>query len=247
MSGSSLSNPITFGHIAASSAILLMLEILNSKLISLKILLLIGGLFLSIYALIQSGSRGPILSFLFCSGFLVTIRYKLFIPLIFFLFILAIMVYINLNTIIDFFIDEESLALARFSVFFVSERFLNDVRVLLLIDAYKIFLENPFFGRAIDLPGIGFPHNTFMEAFTSLGIIGGTLLLIITFLAFLKAISLIKLKDPAEWIGLLLFQYTIGAALSGTIYTNSTFWILLACIISLKSNERKNNNFSISS
>ncbi len=79
-------------------------------------------------------------------------------------------------------------------------------QVALVSSAWDMFLDAPLFGAVLEDPAFGiYPQNIIVEAFMTTGIFGGSLFV----------------------------QYCMAAQFSGAIYTASTAWALLACILGL--------------
>jgi len=106
-------------------------------------------------------------------------------------------------------------------------------RVELWWESLDEIKANPAFGRAIEIPGIGYPHNIIIEGFLATGIVGGSLLIFIMGYGLLQALHIIRANIPEYWVALLFIQYFIGCLFSGTLYTNYEFWCLYAAVVAL--------------
>lgn len=95
--------------------------------------------------------------------------------------------------------------------------------------AWDQFLENPFFGRYVVERLTGFyPHNIYIEALMSVGLVGAVPFTIHVVMAFRSAIGLIRNSEGSfagVFVSLLFVRDAVGAAASGGIWSVSGFWI----------------------
>lgn len=237
LSGNSFQNPIGLGNVACTLCLLILNKCFDDykPLFKLPGLLLIFLFICSFDVLISSGSRGPILAFFLISLLLITVRLHLHRQVLTFIFLSIMFIIIFGPSILEFLTGFEGGLIGRFSVLYVADKFTSDERYILAIDSYNFFKSSPLIGVGVDLPGRGYPHNIFIEGFTSLGIFGGLLLGFIICRGIFLSLKLLKSRTEIRWASLLYFQYLLGALLSGTIYDNNQFWITLALICSINS------------
>jgi len=88
------------------------------------------------------------------------------------------------------------------------------------------FLDNPLFGRGLDIIGAGYPHNLAIEALMVTGVVGGAVFLWIQVQAIRDARVLLQQFDAA-WIPLLVAQFLVLALFSGALYFSPEFWAAL--------------------
>jgi len=75
-----------------------------------------------------------------------------------------------------------------------------------------------------------YPHNAFIEAMMTTGIVGLVLLTITILIGSVSAFR--TLKDPSlRWLGLLFVQQVIGAQTSGSLYFTQPFWAMLLIVM----------------
>jgi len=129
---------------------------------------------------------------------------------------------------------------------FATKRFLTAIdaidaaalgRVVSWGAAWEQFLESPLIGDRVFEPTLmHYPHNLFLEALISLGLLGTALLL---FHLALSAKSVARLLgDPhssvmERFVALLATKQFIAAQFSGAIWGHTTLWIASACAITL--------------
>lgn len=231
LSGNSILNPITAGHIATSS-ILINLLILHEGVNNLNFrrVLLFFFLFINIGVLILSGSRGPVLCLFVCLLTYFLIQRKVTLKFIFALCVLCLFV---LPEIVKFSEQYGFNFLSRMKVDFGGASFSEgEVRVFLWKKAINIFLNNPVLGGSTTTV-YGYVHNLFLELMMSTGLLGTMLFLI----PVKKAIVNVRLhlkngSVHVKWLGLLFLQYAVGSIFSGTLYSNTMFWLFFALMLS---------------
>ncbi len=211
-------NPITYGHLAATTALLGIWRIfIDRKLSVFDFLAAIIG----ILGIIASGSRGPVLSFMVCllvilmrssvrsTGLFMSMAVFLLASLVFLLFTK------NGNSIYIF----ERIGESMFS---------DSARKEIYIGTYNSFLDNMLIGAGY--PFETYPHNIVLEAFMASGLLGG--LLITATLATGLVAAVKNLKDNRfSWISILFIQYLLLSMVSSSIYYSNILWMLWACIV----------------
>jgi len=118
----------------------------------------------------------------------------------------------------------------------VQMAFDDPARFDLMTGARDQFLASPFLGSSLDERGsLGYPHNTFLESFMAVGIVGGLAYTFFHLAAVRRSLHLLTARPQAAWIGILAVQYTISALFSGSVYFSNTMWGLLAAAIAADS------------
>jgi hypothetical protein len=236
-------NALQLGY-AGSALLILVLGILFSELRGYRKWLLIflmsaPGLFLVGF----SGSRGPVLTLLgcfilyFCANFRMRHLGRLTgIAIAFFVLITLGIIY----------------AVATESVLF--ERWINtyyslfegesstDISRLILYElAWEGFIDAPLFGNFIELRSLAmYPHNFFMEALYSTGLVGFPLFLILIMGVSVIALRLMHNFPRYSWVSLLYFHYLLFGQFSGAIYSSSFFWCSLGLVLGTWQSARYN-------
>ena len=231
LSGNSILNPITVGHVAASALLINLLYLFQWKKVNKNSFLLIAMFSLtSLLGLIFAASRGPILAFVIS-----ILTYLVILKKISFRFLIIIStIFFLLGPIILHYSS-------KFGFAFSSRMHLDykntdskstEVRVFLWEKGINIFIENPILGKSTTTDQ-GYPHNFYIELLMSTGLVG----LIIYLVPFIKALKNIPNHIKSEnlymkWLGLLFIQYLIGSLFSGTIYSNDFYWMFFALLLS---------------
>jgi O-antigen ligase len=195
-------NPITLGHIGASTLIAL-LSITRTRMPAANFLVLVSLAAVAVWTMLASGSRGPILS-LACAGLVyaaMTARFG---------WILLIVV--ALGSLLLF---GENAALARFEGTATDDSAL--IRLAIQGNAIIQFLGSPILGSAYtELQSLEYPHNLIIETAMAMGVVG--LLLLIIVLVRTARIAWRCLKEGRTLIPLLFVQAFIGSQFSGSIW-----------------------------
>jgi len=226
-------NPISLGHVAVTTVILAYWRVrmmggeLRWKLLSCV------PLILALYVLFASGSRGPLVA--------------LILGILFFEFVrggrAAIVLAVLAAPILpSLAIDASALDSAlgsnlfsRFETGLFAGDAASQGRLYQVSSAWDMFLSSPVFGGGLEDPTFGiYPHNIVVEGFMALGLFGGTLLIVLLGYTGLKAFQIARQDYALSLYGALFFQYLVGAQFSGSLYTSSVLWALLACIAGLQ-------------
>lgn len=235
VSYSRLINPLIFGYIGLFGATLFLSELFINKSIPRKNILMF---LFSLFMLIFSGSRGPIISFFIV--FLITLflisrnLFRSIILILFFLFLLLLILpYLDLSNYSI--IDRFSVLTDNYQSGNINE--LGSNRGVIWKRAISQFVENPIFGSGIEEKISKYvAHNAFIEAFTSTGILGGILFIIIVLRSLKNALYLIKIKSKASFISFLYISILITSLLSSSIFSPQ-IWFLIILLITSKRNE----------
>jgi hypothetical protein len=211
-------NPVTFGHVAASTLIAAAaLTPYRSRKIS-GLLLLIGSV-LALWCLVLAGSRGPILGLAVSALFIALAQRRLgllaVLPIIG-----AVLVMAGVDEIVE-----------RFSALGSTEVDASVLeRLVLQANAIDIFLANPLLGGAFaEFDLFSYPHNVFLETAMALGIVG----LAILFTLVLRSLHQvrIRLQQGQVLLPLLFMQYFVGIQFSGSLWGSSPFWACMALLL----------------
>jgi len=79
-----------------------------------------------------------------------------------------------------------------------------------------------------------YPHNTFLESFMAVGVVGGLAYTFFHLGALRAAWRLIVSRPEHAWVAILCVQYTIGASFSGALWDWSMLWSLLAAVVAVR-------------
>lgn len=98
--------------------------------------------------------------------------------------------------------------------------------------AWQQFLDGPVFGDFVELRGAYiYPHNFFLEALISTGIVGFILFSTLALGTCILAIRLMRNYPKYGWVSLLYFHYFIYSMVSSALYSNTYFWCSLGLVL----------------
>lgn len=219
-------NPILLGHLGASLLILSIWGVITPslkrswqrKLLSLALGAL-GG-----FMMIAANSRGPVVSAIACLAFVVLASQgkKRIVGLIVMLTMLAL--FAPLSKVL-----EDNFGFTTYTRIFgqsqLEEGNTQD-RLSRFAAAWDGFLANPLLGSSLEEPVFGgYPHNIFVEAFMTTGVVGGTAMIALSLLLLVQAFRIYTRHSAFGWVSLLFVQHLISANFSGSIYTVNYFWV----------------------
>jgi O-antigen ligase len=111
-------------------------------------------------------------------------------------------------------------------------------RDVIYVNAIGHFKDSPLFGDFYLIPsGVGkggYPHNFFLEAFMTTGLIGGIPFLIMVLLALRKSFGLLRHRHKSGWIILLFVQMIVYGMFSSSLYSSQDFWALCFFLLSMR-------------
>ncbi|MBM4258951.1 MAG: hypothetical protein FJ147_24005 [Deltaproteobacteria bacterium] len=107
----------------------------------------------------------------------------------------------------------------------------KESRLDLWQSAWEDFLDHPLAGRAMEGRYDIYPHNLLVESFMATGMFGGGAFLWLLLLGLRAALRLIWRSHEHGWIGLLFIQMTVYGCFSGSLWSLSGFWYMLAAVL----------------
>lgn len=229
LSGNTTQNPIQLGHMGAAMVICGGFSLLTgrSRGVLWSRVFNYASVACGMIVLFLSGSRGPLLGSLVVlavwAAASVRSRFSTRRQIIVAIFV-ALAVYASLFVVAR----RQGSLFDRIEYIERADNREGDIRMRLARMAWQSFLDSPLYGSAVDLVGMGYPHNFLLESFMATGLIGGLLFTGLFMYGMLRTFRLVMSTHPAAWVGLLYIQYAIAGVLSGTIYDNFQFWYLYA-------------------
>ena len=107
----------------------------------------------------------------------------------------------------------------------------KESRIDMWQSAWEDFLDYPLTGRALEGRYDIYPHNLLIESFMATGMFGGGAFVWILLLGFRAALRLIGQSSEYAWIGFLFLQMTVYGCFSGSLWSLSGFWYMLAAVL----------------
>ena len=219
-------NPISVGHLGVSVLIVTMCgfsgsgrgaRLLRSLLVVLSVTVIVGSV-----------SRGPILAAL-VAALLLAMRPRAGARIRLFGVVLRVALVAGAIGAIAAAISylEES------GIIDVVERLtetLQDVasqeRTAMIVGAWQQFTEHPFIGSAfVERRFMMNPHNIILESMMAVGVVGLGLLLVSMSASLVATQRVLRIPGNHAWVGLIYVQYVINGMLSGSLFTDGTFWL----------------------
>ena len=241
-------NPIQISLAGASLSIITLVNLLfprnkNFYIIYVQSIIL----FLGIFNLFVGASRGPLISFILVSFFILFYKFYKMKKNFYFLrnLIFTVIIFFTLFVIISTFRKYNDIFLIdRIEVFY--DNIITNTkedRNYIFEEALDLFKESPIIGSQFVINNGGYPHNLFYEVLMSLGLFGLTLFIWVIYNLLKKIVLLFKAKTvPSETIGLfsLCFLVIFLGLTSGSIFVNPEIWVCASLILSLTINDNKN-------
>ncbi|WP_080905246.1 O-antigen ligase [Parabacteroides sp. Marseille-P3160] len=224
---------IAYGHLGVMGIILslFIFQKKNNSILTKIITLLV--IFISIYATLRAGSRGPILALFAVILFWFFAHGKNVLLGILSLIIISGVTILFIDPILGFIGNIAPLLETRLR----SAIFEGNItgRDLLYDEAWQIFFDHPILGGQFALfkPDGTFiySHNLITDVFMGLGIIGGICMIYFLWKSALYSYRLIKNRDSIYWIGLVFIQQVIFNMVSGAFYYNQLLNALIPLIL----------------
>lgn len=190
-----------------------------------RVPIILGAIMLGLYVLALTASRGPSLALVTCLlCFIIWLRGRLVYLVV--IGVAAIVVFIELGFVTNIFslgIDIERLSIFNTGV----DDDYGNGRGQLYAEAYSRFISSPLLGDALTLEGGIYPHNVILEAFMATGIVGGSILIWITYRASRTLVEVSRGSPLIFWLLLVMVQSLTGSMTSGAIYYDPMFWSTL--------------------
>lgn len=226
-------NPISLGHLGATMVVLSVWAFTFHRqwcTLIMRLALLIGA-GAGFYLLVAANSRGPVVATFICLAIVllsVNFRYKFGISLFAAVFAISI---IPMARYI-----EDTYGITSMSRLFgmtVEDQVTSSSRLDLISSALDSFWTSPFIGYAIEDPSTrSYPHNVIVEAYLALGVVVGSLFVVILLMMGLRAFKILKRYPQYGWPSLLFLQYAIGAQSSGSLYSSTYMWCSIGLLVS---------------
>lgn len=224
-------NPISMATVSIGIMVSL-LTLRQSRLSNIPFILAFSTVLLAIVFL--SRARGPVLG-LIAAGlvFLCVSRSRYKMPILVVLPLFAIVVNFVAASVMG--VDLFAAMFERFEAVFDNTDRSSLGRIAAWQASLDQFFETPIFGDKIFEPTLfKYPHNMFVEALISLGIIGGLLLFVHVSISTFAAINILRLSAKRRsdlLICLVFFLALFSAQFSGAIWNIVPFWVSSSMVV----------------
>lgn len=217
---------IIFGQVGVTTSLLSLFIFEKIKDKKVKILVSLG-FFLGLTVLFLSASKGP-----FATLIVLTLLYiflhripQLFKHWSFIVFgMIGTLVLITSKSVSLFTRIEDSVMVKDDS---------TNERIYILTQSLENIKNHPLWGGSFLIyteKSSFYPHNLYLEAFMTTGIVGGCLFLMIHFLALKQIYPIVKVKNY-HWVLFIFLQFFIQTFFSTSIYSSSFYWLLLGIVL----------------
>jgi O-antigen ligase len=221
-------NPIVIGHLGVSCAILSAFKFRDG--ISFTFVRL-GFCCLGLALMAMSGSRGPLLVLVAVATLaavrFLALRRAIWAPMwpALFTSVFTVPILLELPFLASTPVAQR---LAMSSI--INQRLTG--RTTLIPEILEQFWANPVLGAGMSEPITRqHPHNLVLEAFFTMGILGGVLFCVMVLYTLWKAMPLILSDSTWCWAGFLYLQHLMFGLLSSSLYLLDQFWCLTAIVI----------------
>jgi len=209
-------NPITYGHVAATTVIAA-ISLLHHRVRVVWLVMLVPAVVAAAATLQLAASRGPAVSLAACLLVVAALhsRLRLIVLLVASLVILLV---VSFGSALEDRITE------------VEDDPSTLERVVVQTNAISQFLDSPLTGSAyIETELEIYPHNPIIEAAMATGALGLALFSVVFVAVLARLIGL--LRRGQIFVPLLALQYLIGSMVSGSLFASTQMWIVIVLVI----------------
>lgn len=238
-------NPIWLGRAVSIAALYLLVMLLNNKIKMLRFILLFVP---TIFIMISTGSKGPLLALIIAFVFIYFGRITKFLKnkkVILNTSLLLLLTISIIMTSFAFFQEPFTRIIGGLSDGSAS----SQIRMTLYRDAIGIITEYPFgvgMGNFYKYSGLNFPypHNLILEAFLELGWIAGTFLVLMIIFSF---VGLVKAKGNPYYdivLGIFIMAF-INSMVSGDITSPKELYLIIPLGLNMLMESHKGSTNSL--
>lgn len=212
-------NPITLGHVGATTAVAV-LVLVHFKPTPLQWICLGILLFAGLACLIQAASRGALVSLAFCGLTYAVYTKRWFVTL----FVAALF--------IPQLMDEDQQLWKSIQAIFTGKEISAQGRLDMQEMAIRQFIDEPLLGSAYVVKAYrSYPHNVFVETAMALGVVGLASLGVMLWRTTKSALRLVR--GGSILFPMLFFQFIMAFQFSGSLWGSAPFWVSVAVVNSL--------------
>lgn len=232
-------SPLIFGYVGLFGISIFLWEWFHKNFIT-KISLFL--LFLSLFGLFYSGSRGPFISALIILLIIVFLKIKSIKSVFNITLAIALLVF----SFLKFINVSNSKLIERFLLLYkelnTGSNKIGSNRGQIWYDSILQFFDSPIFGSGIEEFNVKYvAHNMYLEAFTSTGFLGGMIFFVLIFITLKKSIFLLKINHYSGFLSILFISRLITGLLSSSIQ-DPVIWFLILLITTSYYNSKNEIN-----
>lgn len=202
----------------------------KSKFVWKYLLVLMMGA--SFVIMLRAASRGPIMAFVILLLLMLYSRFKNKNFAIFFSIITVVVLWLNIDAIIEFIGEISPMLGQRMS----ASAYEGDSsgRDSLLVNAIEVFMRNPFIGEKFVLDIGSYSHNSLFDVMMALGFFGGLVWLFLMIKDLQLASRHLLSHSSLMMVGIISVNEIVMHLFSGTIYTSNQTVVLMAIVLLLQ-------------
>ncbi len=118
-------------------------------------------------------------------------------------------------------------------------------RTAMILGAWRQFTEHPLLGSSfVELRFMMNPHNIVLESLMAIGVVGLGLLLLSMSASLAATWRLLRAGSRHAWVGLIYLQYVINGMLSGSLFTDTSFWAFGLGVLALAATQPRSGRTS---
>jgi len=232
-------NTINYGQMGCAMSIVSIFGFMNNRIKHGKIIYVLL-FFLGIISIIKAGSRSPVVVLAAVSVIYLLARAG-FIKGILIGSIVLLVLWLSMGFLVE--LTEAMGSSLSSRMVTAVEKGETSGRSAIYENTLNIISDSLLFGDYYLIPsGVGrngYPHNFFLEAFLTMGLVGGIPFTIMTLITVVKSYKLLHINHDSAWIILLFLQVLVYGMFSSSLFSSQDFWSLVLFILSISTVEMK--------
>lgn len=223
-------NTISYGHLGLTVAIVAVCRFLERKTLIRGVVCGVGFL-IGLYAMLQAGSRGPLLA--------------LFVVVLIYAFsrsryatigmlgggLVSFVIWLFMENLVEMIRGISPVMASRLEITLQEGNMSG--RDELFSSVWQECLNNPITGFQLDF--LGYSHNACLDGFMMFGLIFGWIVLMLVLLGYKAAYDVLKRGLPIMWLALIAAQYITAVQTSGMFGPNATIQCSLIALFVITS------------
>lgn len=210
-------NTISYGQLGLTVAIVAVCRFLERKTLIRGVICGVGFL-IGLYAMLQAGSRGPLLALFVVVLIYAFSRSRYAVIGVLGGGLVSLTVWLFMENVIGMIRGISPVMASRLEGTLVEGDMSG--RDELYSSVWRECLDNPLTGFQLDF--LGYSHNACLDGFMMFGLIFGWIVLMLVLLGYKAAYNALKLRLPIMWLALIAVQYITAAQTSGMFGPNAT-------------------------
>ncbi len=231
-------NTINYGQMGCAMCLVSIFGFLDKRR-SFKKLIFVLFFCLGVLSIMKAGSRSPLVVLILVGSFYALARLGFLKALIAFI-IVTLTFWLSLDFLLELGDTFDSGLAER--VINAIEKKETSGRDEIYANTLNIISKSPLFGDFyLVSSGIAkgyYPHNFFLEAFMTTGLIGGIPYVLMVLVAVYKSYLFLREEHKASWLVILFLQILVYGMFSSSLYSSQDFWALCLFVLSIPIKEK---------